>query len=738
MCRQKARPLDFMFRVTVAQIGFWPSRKIPARSIFLADKAGMIILLPHPYNDTIFVSGWDREQSGRTVMGTDFENTQSFLAFQNTSGQLAGGGIVFGNVSAANQPSLEIRFGPEKKQKAHRFTVPAGSTTGVPTSSYTYRDYVDVPFEVWDIDNNRQLMVSFRDQTANGQFELELFNTNRTREYVYPQLEPYNASAPSPNIAKAGGHTFQQLYFIWPILATGGVWKPDSLPNSTLRIRWGDSPTGTVTRSIFVDVYRQFGGTPKGVHPDQHHVLFIPTNTAQQQFRLLIGNDGGLALSDDGGINFSQTGQAFNAPGAFKGYNTSQFYGLDKMNGGDRYIGGTQDNGSYFSAENPDATSEWAHAPSGDGFEAAWHYRDPNKILESSQFNNIYRSLDRGATWQNVRPPGGTGTFITKIAKSKQDPDLVFATALGGIVRSDNFASSWTVTTMPTGFVGSNSFSQVEISLASPQVVWAGHTMTTTVAPFVSTDGGLSFTAAKLFGRSLGSLTGIATHPTDEKTAYALFSIARQPKILRTTDLGQTWTELSGFGTDTNSSNGFPDVAVFSLLVMPFDTNILWAGTEIGIFESKDGGTTWAYADNGLPPVAVWEMVIVNDEVAVATHGRGIWSVGLPQLAGYEPPVATLSPRFREIGGGFSGVISAVAGLVSPYDSSFVLLDGAKYLPFNANAAAKDTTLKLIIPITAPQTVKLSLIAYRGGQAFRSGENTLTCGPESGAAPIQQ
>ena len=688
----------------------------------------------HPYDKNIVFVGavgvWKFDvKTGRAVLGTDFENTQSFLAFQNNSGPLAGGGITFGTVLPANQPTLEIRFGPGKKQKAHRFTVPAGSTTGVPNASYTYQDYVDVPFEVWDIDNNRQLMVSFRDQTTNGQFELEVFNTNRSREYLYPQLEAYNAAAPSPNIAKAGGHTYQQLYFIWPLLATGGTWTPDSLPKATLRIRWGNSPIGTVARNIFVDVYRQFGGTPKGVHPDQHNLLFIRTNPAQQQFRLLIGNDGGLALSDDGGTAFLQTGQGFNTPGAFKGYNTSQFYGLDKMNGADRYIGGTQDNGSYFSAENPDATSEWAHAPSGDGFEAVWHYRDPNKILESSQGNNIYRSVDRGVTWQNVRPPGGAGTFITKIAKSRQDPDLVFATAANGIVRSDNFASNWTVTTMPTGFSGTSSFAQVEISLASPQVVWAGHQMTTTVAPFLSTDGGLSFTAVKNIGRNLGNITGIATHPTDEKTAYALFSVARQPKILRTTDLGQTWTELSGFGTNTTSSNGFPDVAVFSLLVMPYDTNILWAGTEIGLFESKDGGATWAYADSGLPPVTIWEMTIVNDEVAVATHGRGVWSVSLPQLVGYEPPSAILSPRFRDIGGGFGGMIGAVAGLPSAYDSSFVLLDGAKYLRFKANATAKDTTLQLAIPITATRTVRLSLVAYRGSSVFRSAETSVDLRP---------
>ena len=76
-----------------------------------------------------------------------------------------------------------------------------------------------------------------------------------------------------------------------------------------------------------------------------------------------------------------------------------------------------------------------------------------------------------------------------------------------------------------------------------------------------------------------------------------------------------------------SSSNGFPDVAVFCLLVMPTNTNIIWAGTEIGIFESRDAGATWNYANNGLPAVAVWQMKDINGQIVVATHGRGVWTV---------------------------------------------------------------------------------------------------------------
>ncbi len=690
----------------------------------------------HPYDANLVFTGgvsiWRFElrtapvTADRAFAGIDFVNTASFFSLTNVTGSL--NGVVVGNVPTPEQVSVEIRFGPGRSQRAHRFTVPAGSTSGVPDANYSYRDYIDVPFEVWDIDNNRQLMVSFRDQLDDGAFNLEVSNSVRAREHIFVQAVPY-AATPAPDIAQDAGHVFKQLFNIWPVLPANGTWDPANLPVSTFRVRWDIITTKQIARSVFQDSYEQFGGTHKGVHPDHHNLVLVPTNPAQNEFRFLNANDGGISYSDDGGATFKQTGQGFNFPGALTGYNTSQFYGLDKMNGASRYIGGTQDNGSYFSPADPDAKSEWVQAPSGDGFEAAWNYRDPDKMLESSQFNNISRSLDGGLTWSNVSPPSGSGPFLTKIAKSKQDPDLVFATSSAGIWRSDNFASSWTLIGMPSGFVGNSSFSQVDISLASPQVVWAGRSLSTNTPIFVSTNGGFSFTPTTTYSVSLGSVTGIATHPTDEKTAYVLFSFAGAPKVLRTTDLGQTWTELSGFGTNSTSSNGFPDVATYCLLVMPFDTNIIWVGTEIGLFESKDGGATWAYADNGLPPVSIWEMIIVNDEVALATHGRGIWSVSLPQLAGYEPPAVFLPPRIRELTGGFGGMINATFGLASAYDSTIVTLDGARYFKFDANPVAKDTSLQLMIPVSTPRTATFSLVSYYEGKTYQSNSFSLKVWP---------
>lgn len=280
---------------------------------------------------------------------------------------------------------------------------------------------------------------------------------------------------------------------------------------------------------------------------------------------------------------------------------------------------------------------------------------------------------------------------------------------------------------MPSGFFGTASFGQVKISLANPQVVWAGshmvedHPMLGDSPLFVSTDGGLTFEATTIYPDvPLGAVTGVETHPTDENTAYALFSFANAPKILRTRDLGQTWEDISGFGTGSTSTNGFPNVAVFSLLVMPYDTDIIWAGTEIGLFESTDGGATWHAADNGFPHVAVFEMVIVNDQVVVATHGRGVWSVSLPQLQGYEPPPATRAVRLNSVSSGTAGIISVNASLRSPYDSTQVVVDGQPVFKLGATATVVDTSFSFPIAVQGQTAVSVAMQGFQDSRPHRS------------------
>ena len=491
--------------------------------------------------------------------------------------------------------------------------------------------------------------------------------------------------------------------------------------------------------SPLTDAYSQYPGVnAKGVHVDHHGITLVPIDPTANGFLFLNANDGGFAFSTNGGATFTQTGESVSqrAGGGgttnnpMIGINTTQFYGLDKRNGAQQYVGGTQDNGSWMSPStslSPGSLSSWRRTTGGDGFEMAWHYTEPNKMISTIQFNVFLRSTNSGTSWGRLSVPGAGGPFITRLAKSNQDPDLLFAVDSLGVLITEDFGSNWELiepegwplrTTVRNGIA--------RISIASPEVVWAGSHLIGDSTLYVSTDGASTFSSTNPFSLvSMGPITGLNTHPTDKNTAYASFSYANKPKILRTTDLGQTWEDLTGFGTGSSSTNGFPDVATYCVLVMPFDENIIWAGTEIGLFESTDGGQSWELAQNGLPSVSIWQMRIVNDEIVLATHGRGIWSVNLPELQDYEPLPAPLRPIITDENVSLSNVVTFELELRQPADSTVIEISNTPALTLEANAGA--LTRQVSIPLIANETRRLSLtaVSYQDGMAIPSRSRTL-------------
>ncbi|MCF8240535.1 MAG: T9SS type A sorting domain-containing protein [Melioribacteraceae bacterium] len=417
------------------------------------------------------------------------------------------------------------------------------------------------------------------------------------------------------------------------------------------KVRYNSGTSLTLTN--ITDGYGQFGGSSKGVHVDHHGIYVVKTNEATESFRLINTNDGGVAYSDDKGETFEQP---------INGFNTSQFYGIDKKNGADEYVGGMQDNSTWRSPSgvSSDSTTLWLSQWGGDGYETSWKYDDPNKILVSSQYNGIGRSLNGGASYTGIwsfAPEmtdrgSGKAPFMTKIAKSNSNPDLIFVVGSSGVWRSADFADSFRL--IPTSVEGENigsasSWVDLKIHMANPNIVWVGQNLGGAGGIYYSINAGLSFFEAAGYSEApLGNITGLETHPTDENTAFALFSFADGPKILRTTNMGGSWEDISGFGTGDESTTGFPDVATYSLVVMPFDTDIMWAGTEIGLFETTDGGASWNIIDE-FPSVSVYFMTIVNDQVVIGTHGRGVWSATLAELSGYTPPDYIEAPVLNSV-----------------------------------------------------------------------------------------
>ncbi len=600
------------------------------------------VVAAHPFErDKVYVAGvymgllqFKRFSytSSPGIVRVDTVGTGSHMRFTGFGGSAFRGAVATGldeeaNVEEDDFVTVEIRFGKGLLQKAHRFTVPEGEGAGVPPEDYTYQDYVDVPFEVWDLDNNRQLMVSFRDQDRNGKFNLSerYYNDNVSgREYIFISGYSYDSTKPNIDLAQQGGYEQKLLYFIWPYLPEDEEWVPDSLPDSKIKILFGTISFQEAYTTILAD-----DRLNEDLHVDHHDMKFFVTNEEKQEFNIVDANDGGLGFSDDQGKTWKQIN---------KGYLTTQFYGMAKRPGKHEYIGGMQDNGTWQSPVNSSASSssEYSFKIEGDGFETLWHPWYPQRILGSSYSNYIKISNDYGETWEwTINGMNGDGPFITKLSHSRENPNLVFAVGSQGLYKHVNFGMgryNWQIVDLGDNWAIDNyvnSSHHVEVSLANPEVVYAGGGMfkKPDLNLFVSTDYGETFdTMSTFMGVELGYISGLATHPTNPAEAFVLFSYRAKPKVLRTMDYGQTWEELSGFGTDSTSSNGFPDVIVNDLLVLPNDTNTIWVGTEIGLFESNDNGVSWHFANNGLPHVSIWQLDVFENVLMVATHGRGIWT----------------------------------------------------------------------------------------------------------------
>ncbi len=361
---------------------------------------------------------------------------------------------------------------------------------------------------------------------------------------------------------------------------------------------------------------------------------------SESTYKILNANDGGVFVS-----NTAATPGINNGDWLMKGltYNTSQFYGADKRPGFDEYIGGMQDNGTWKSPANQSATSStnYFFNIGGDGFEVLWNNLDDKKIIGGSQGNNFRRSTNGGTSWTNATSGlSGNHPFISKLANSRDNPDRIYTLSSDGVFYSTNFGESWNLIPITEKWGAATSLMDIEVSRANANIVWAGSGMTEQRSIHVSTNAGLSFTPTHTSPLISGGITKLASHPHESNTAYVLFSQAGNPKILRTTDLGQTWEDISGFGNGDVSVNGFPDVAVYCLYVRPDNPNIIWAGTEIGIVESQDNGLSWVLIED-FPSVSVWDMKGQDDQVVIATHGRGIWTatINASQLTGTPPEI---------------------------------------------------------------------------------------------------
>ncbi len=376
-----------------------------------------------------------------------------------------------------------------------------------------------------------------------------------------------------------------------------------------------------------------------GVHSDMHAFWFNPQNPKN----IILGCDGGAYYSLDYGQSFFHL---MNLP-------LSQLY-MVSVDDEDPYniYGGLQDNNSWY-GPSTSATGvknqDWQATSGGDGFYAFRHPTDKNIVYSESQEGEITRYNKQDGTQKNIKPISAPGepdlrfNWNTPIAVSPNNPERMY---LGSqyLFKTENRGDSWTkispdLTTndpkrqnkksggLSPDWSGAETNTTIVTMAESPKdenVIWAG---TDDGFVQVTTDGGkkwsnvtgnipnlpkglwVSFVEPGHFDKSVCYVT-VDGHRSGDKKAYAY----------KTTDLGKTWKSMTTADVDAYAACIREDIK---------NPDLLFLGTEFGLFISIDAGVSWKRYTNNLPKTEIAQMVIHprEDALVMATHGRGIYII---------------------------------------------------------------------------------------------------------------
>jgi photosystem II stability/assembly factor-like uncharacterized protein len=422
------------------------------------------------------------------------------------------------------------------------------------------------------------------------------------------------------------------------------VWRPFYFANLIVdpkdenRIYKPDGPL-----VVSSDGGQSFSGIGGGAHGDFHDVWIDPTSTD----RLITGDDGGVWYSYDAGNKW------------WKGDNlpVSQFYHVSLDNDRPYHVyGGLQDNSSWVGdSEYPGGitNSRWENMYGGDGF---WMFVDPtdqnylyaesqggeigrvnrkthevrplkplprykegkerfnwNAPIHVSPTNNgtlyigsqyLYRTKDFGQTWDRISPDLTTN-----------DPAKQLQEQSGGVT-VDNSAAEMHTTIYA-----------IAESPRNGSVIWAG---TDDGNLQVTRDGGKTWTNVVANIPNLPKSAWVSSvDPShfNDGTIYATFDLHTfgdmRPYAYKSTDYGKTWSSVIAAGSPVR---GYAHVIKEDLV----NPNLLFLGTEFGLWVSLDGGAQWSrYKGGDFPAVAVRDLAIHprDNDLVIATHGRGIWII---------------------------------------------------------------------------------------------------------------
>jgi photosystem II stability/assembly factor-like uncharacterized protein len=383
------------------------------------------------------------------------------------------------------------------------------------------------------------------------------------------------------------------------------------------------------------------GATGGFAHADQHALAFHPRYDGAANQVLLVGGDGGVyrtanaraAVATGPAAPCDTTASAVGWSNLDHGYAVTQFYHGTPFPDGRSYVGGAQDVGVVLGSDAAGADG-WRMVLGRDGGFTAVDPGSPNVVYaEATLGPSLVKSTDGGATFvPAVAGLGDSSPFITPFLLDPASPRRLWygATAMW---RSDDGAASWTKASPQLTANALDGITAIAVSPADGNLVAAG---TAGGSVFV-THAGLSAGAGTSWSGVQpreGFLSSLAFDPRQPSTLYATYSTFGGSHVWRSMDAGASWQPV-GAAADGSGGGSLPDLPVSSLVVDPRHAERLYAGTDLGVFVSLDGGASWAVEDAGFTHAVVAWLALGKDPggapaLYAFTHGRGAWRVTLP------------------------------------------------------------------------------------------------------------
>ena len=383
--------------------------------------------------------------------------------------------------------------------------------------------------------------------------------------------------------------------------------------------------------------------SPFGFGGDNHALWINPADSDH----LILGHDHGMGVSFDAGRTWLSPDNKPLAQFYAVGFDMEQPYNV---------YGGLQDNGSQRGPSTMKGGGSipfeaWYRVGGGDGFYNVVDPTDSRWLYNESQFGSVQRLDQKTGQARSIRYARPQGqdplrwNWMSPIMLSPHNPEVVYHAA-NVLLRSANRGDTWTeISTDLTknlaerrGGSGNIQYATITTIDESPivgGVIWAG---TDDGNVQVTRDGGKTWAnvADKIPAHPGYWVSRVVASHHDGATAYVTVTGYRhddfKPFVWKTTDHGATWTSIAA---------NLPDEAINVIREDRRNPNLLFVGTDFGLYGSLDGGKAWHRMKNGMTTNPVHDVAIHprEQEIIVGTHGRGIYIADISGLQALSPSV---------------------------------------------------------------------------------------------------